>query len=158
MLADHLTAVAMPREAQRSVCPRIPASTRNPELQQRPLRMIRNDIPLAEALLKAHLHDAPTDVPAMRMLAEVAARLGRNDDARTLLERCLELAPGFTAARYNYALVLHRSNDPAEALVQVLHLLKTDPRNPSYRNLHAVVLSYIGEYERAAGNLRAAGP
>ena len=83
------------------------------------------------------------------MLAEVATRVGRNDDARKLLERCLELAPGFAAARYNYAVVLHRSNDPAEALVQVLRLLKADPRNPSYRNLHAVVLSYVGEYERA---------
>ena len=32
----------------------------------------------------------------MRMLAEVAARLGRYADAEKLLARCLELAPGFT--------------------------------------------------------------
>ena len=31
----------------------------------------------------------------------------------------------------------------------MLRLLKADPHNPSYRNLHAVVLSYIGEYDRA---------
>ncbi len=31
-------------------------------------------------------------------------------DAENLLARCLELAPGFTAARHNYALVLHRQN------------------------------------------------
>ncbi len=80
------------------------------------------------------------------MLAEVATRVGRNDDARKLLERCLELAPGFAAARYNYAVVLHRSNDAAGALVQIERLLEADPRNPSYRNLHAVILSHIGEY------------
>ena len=111
--------------------------------------MIRNDIPTAERLLKAHLHDAPTDVPAIRMLAEVAVRVGRNDDARKLLERCLELAPGFTAARHNYAVLLHRINDHAGALVQVVRLLQVDSRNPSYRNLHAVILSHIGEYERS---------
>jgi predicted Zn-dependent protease len=125
------------------------ASTRNPRLQQAAVAMIRNDIPSAERLLKAHLHDAPTDVPAIRMLAEVAVRIGRNDDARKLLERCLELAPGFTAARHNYALVLHRSNDAAGALEQVVRLLAADPRNPSFRNLHAVILSHIGEYERS---------
>ena len=53
------------------------------------------------------------------MLAEVAARLGRYDDAETLLARCLELAPGFTAARHNYAIVLHRQGKPAEALAQI---------------------------------------
>ncbi len=42
------------------------------------------------------------------MFAEVAARLERYQDAQNLLERCLELAPGFAAARRNYATVLHR--------------------------------------------------
>ena len=77
--------------------------------------MIRNDIPTAETLLKSHLMKAPTDVPAIRMLAEVAMRVGRDEDARNLLERCLELAPGFTPARYQLAVVLHRQNDAARS-------------------------------------------
>jgi predicted Zn-dependent protease len=148
-LADHLMAVGDTAGADMAYAQHVQASTRNPELQQAAVAMIRNDIPLAERLLRARLHRAPTDVPAIRMLAEVAIRLSRNDDARKLLERCLELAPGFTAARYNYAFLLHRTNDAETALGQIGHLLSVDPRNPSYRNLHAVVLSHVGEYEKS---------
>ena len=149
LLADHLLAVGDSEGADAAYVRHVRASTRNPELQQAAVAMTRNDIPSAERMLKAHLHAAPTDLPAIRMLAEVAIRLGRNDDARRLLERCLDLAPGFTAARYNYAFLLHRTNDAEAALAQVERLLSVDPRNPSYRNLHAVVLSHIGEYEKS---------
>ena len=97
--------------------------------------MNRNDIPQAEQLLKAHLHEAPTDVPAIRMLAEVAMRVGRDEDAKSLLERALELAPGFEPARYQLAVLLHRRNEPAAALAEVERLLAVDARNPGYRNL-----------------------
>ena len=53
------------------------------------------------------------------MLAEVAGRLRLYKDAQELLERCLELAPSFDAARHNYAVVLNRQAKPAEALPQV---------------------------------------
>ena len=126
------------------------ASVDNPRLRQAAIAMNRNDIPQAEQLLKAHLHDSPTDVPAMRMLAEVAMRIGRDEDARSLLERALELAPGFRPARYQLAVVLHRRNEPSQALAEIERLLAAEPRNPSYRNLAAVILSRIGEYERSS--------
>jgi predicted Zn-dependent protease len=111
--------------------------------------LARNEIPRAEALLRAHLRREPADVAAIRMLAEVAARIGRYEDATVLLERCLELAPGFAAARQNYAMVLHRSNRPADALAQVERLLAEEPGNPHYRNLKAVVLCRTGDYAEA---------
>ena len=92
--------------------------------------MLKNDLDVAEKLLKTHLKQAPTDVPAIRMLAEVAVRCGRYEDAGHLLRRCLELAPGFAAARYNYAVLLHRRNDPAAALAEIERLLAVDPRSP----------------------------
>lgn len=128
----------------------IKSSRDNPRLRQAAIAMNRNDIPRAERLLKAHLYEAPTDVPAIRMLAEVAARLGRDEDAMKLLERCLELAPDFMPARYNLAVVLHRRNDATRALAEMERLLAADPRNPSYRNLAAVILSRVGEYERSS--------
>ena len=73
--------------------------------------MIGNDVPQAQRILKQHLMTVPTDVPAIRMLAEVAVRCGREEDAEKLLLRCLDLAPSFAAARYNYAILLHRRND-----------------------------------------------
>ena len=83
------------------------------------------------------------------MLAEVAARLGRDEDAEALLARCLELAPGFHAARHHHALVLNRCNRHAEALAQADALLAAQPGNASYRNLKAVVLSRIGDAAQA---------
>jgi cytochrome c-type biogenesis protein CcmH/NrfG len=102
-------------------------------------------IAVAESLLREHLKQNPTDVAAIRMLAEVAARLGRYGDAESLLHRCLELMPSFHAARHNYAVVLHRSNKASEALREIDRLLETEPQNPSYRNLQAAVLSRLGE-------------
>jgi tetratricopeptide (TPR) repeat protein len=112
--------------------------------------MIDNDIPKAERLLKAQLKKTPTDVPAIRMLAEVAVRCGNNDDAEKLLVRCLALAPSFTAARYNYATLLHRLNKSSQALVEIERLLLESPSNPSYRNLTAVILSRVGDYGRSS--------
>ena len=150
VLADHLLATGDAAGADRAYARHIQASTRNPVLQQAAVAMLRNDIPKAEALLKSHLHGAPTDVPAIRMLAEVAMRIGRDEDAKNLLERALELAPGFMSARYQLAVLLHRRNDPSGALAEVERLLAADPRNPGYRNLAAVILSRVGEYERSS--------
>jgi tetratricopeptide (TPR) repeat protein len=109
----------------------------------------RNDIPVAEALLRQHLKEHPTDVAAIRMFAEVAARLERYNDSANLLARCLELAPGFRPARSNYTIVLLRMNRHEEALEQAALLLDQDPGDPGARNLQAAALCGIGRYEQA---------
>jgi tetratricopeptide (TPR) repeat protein len=150
-LADHLLAVGDVDAGDDAYIRHIHCSTQNPRLQQAAAAMVKNNMPVAEKLLKTHLSEAPTDVPAIRMLAEVAVRCGKNDGAENLLLRCLELAPSFAAARYSYAVLLHRRNDSAEALVEVERLLQAEPDVPSYRNLCAVILSRIGEYDRSVG-------
>jgi tetratricopeptide (TPR) repeat protein len=125
------------------------ASTRDPRLLAAANAMCANDLPQAEARLRTHLKQYPTDVAAIRMLAEIGGRLGRYEDAEKLLSRALELAPSFTAARHNYALVLHRQNRHAEALVQIEKLLEVEPRNSGHRNLKAVVLAKIGDYPQS---------
>jgi tetratricopeptide (TPR) repeat protein len=107
------------------------------------------DLPVAERLLKAHLKANATDVAAMRMLAEVATRLGRYEAAEALLARCLELAPSFIGARHNYAIVLHRQNKSAEAIPHIEKLLRHDAKDPSYRNLMAASRATIGDYAGA---------
>lgn len=149
LLADHLLAIGDTEGADAAYNSHVKASTKNPELQRAAVAMLGNDIPAAERLLKEHLKRAPTDVAAIRMLAEVAMRCDRDGDALNLLQRCLELAPNFAAARYHYAILLHRRNDPARALAEIERLLALAPRNPAYRNLHAVLLSRIGEYGRS---------
>ncbi len=124
-------------------------STRDPRLLQAALALVEERIPQAEALLREHLKQMPTDVAAIRMFAEVAMRVGRNEEALNLLARCLELAPSFQAARQNYALALHRSNQPEQALTEIERLLAVTPDHPAYRNLKAVVLCRTGDYAPA---------
>ncbi|MBU3671418.1 MAG: tetratricopeptide repeat protein [Sinobacteraceae bacterium] len=149
VLADHLMAIGQTAEAALAYSRHVQCATRDPMLRQAATAMLANDIPQAERLLKSHLKTAPTDVAAIRMLAEVAVRCGQDQAAEHLLKRCLELAPNFAAARYNRAVLLHRRNQAAEALEELERLLAVEPRNPGYRNLHAVVLSHVGEVERS---------
>jgi tetratricopeptide (TPR) repeat protein len=145
-LGDHYTALEMREAADGAYAESIRHSTRDPRLMIAARALVENRIPEAEAELREHLKRHPTDVAAIRMLAEVAARIGRYADAEVLLARCLELAPGFKAARHNYAMVLHRQNKPEGALREVDALLEDEPRNPGYRNLKAAILGRIGEY------------
>ncbi|MBN8280993.1 MAG: sulfotransferase, partial [Gammaproteobacteria bacterium] len=148
-VGDHYTLLGETAAADAAYALHIQAATRDPKLLVPAAALAEGRIAVAEQLLREHLREQPTDVPAIRMLAEVAGRLRRYADAENLLARCLELAPGFAAARQNYALVLHRQNKPAEALVQLDRLLAANPRSPSLRNLKAAVLGSIGEYEAA---------
>src|SRR5215469_1901801 len=148
-LADHLSAIGDAAGADAAYARHIKAATRDPRLLRPAAALVENDIPTAEALLRAHLRQHPTDVAALRMLAEVAARIGRYPDAEHLLERCLELAPGFTEARANYATVLNRQARATDALAQVSQVLAADPNNPNHRTLKANVLVNIGEYSEA---------
>ena len=145
-LGDALTAGGDLAGADRAYASLIKASTSDPRLLAAASALVENKIPEAETLLRAHLLQFPTDVAAIRMLAEVAARLGRTVDSEKLLTRCLELAPSFEAARHNYAIVLHRLHKPAAALQQIEQLCKLRPHNSSYTNLKAVILAKVGDY------------
>ena len=148
-LADHLTAMGDDAGAESARARFLKASTRDPRLMAAAAALCDNRIPEAEALLRPHLREHPTDIAAIRMFAEVAARLGRYHDAESLLARCLELAPGFAGARHNYAVALYRQGKHAAALPHIEQLLGAEPGNPNYRSLEAAILAGIGEYARA---------
>ena len=148
-LGDQLTLMGDADGAAAAYDRHITTATKDPRLIEAALALGEQRLAVAERLLRDFLKHSPTDVTAIRMLAEIGIRLGRLEDAELLLARCLELAPGFTAARHNYAIVLHRRNKAAEVLPEVDRLLAADPRNPSYRNLKAAALSRVGDYEQA---------
>ena len=141
--------------AQEAYAGQIAASVHEPELRDAAAALAENRLAIAERLLKPFLKRQPDNVAALRMLAEVAGRIGRYDDAEVLLDRCLELAPGFEPARHNHALVLYRQNRPALAIEQVDRLLAVQPGHPAYRSLKAAALAQIGEYEAAIEAYRA---
>lgn len=113
------------------------------------MAMNANDLPVAEPLLRAHLKEDPLDVYAIRLFAELAGRIGRYKDAENLLRRALELAPAFTPARANLALVLYRQNRPADAIAELNRVVEEEPDNPGHANLQAAALGRIGEFDEA---------
>jgi tetratricopeptide (TPR) repeat protein len=121
----------------------------NPRLVEAAIALNENRLHDAEPLLKAHLKDDPFDVAAIRMLAELAGRIGRLSDAENLLRRAVELAPNFLIARSNLATVLHRQNRTKEALEELGTLLAIDPDHAGNANLKAAALGRIGEFEEA---------
>src|SRR5690606_1290956 len=76
-------------------------------------------------------------------------RVARYDSAEAHLEKCLQLAPGYSAARHNYAVVLLRRDKPAEALREVRRLLAQQPADAKYLALEAAVLQRLGDWHAA---------
>lgn len=127
----------------------IAAALNNPDMIAAAQALAENRLHDAEPLLKARLKQNPFDVAAIRMLAELAARIERYRDSEALLRRALELAPDFLAARSNLATVLHRQGRSGEAVAELEALQQLDPGNLMNANLKAAVLGRVGEFDEA---------
>ena len=92
VLADDLDALGDTEGAEQARARFIKSANKDPRLMTAAVALVENRLPHAVALLRAHLQQHETDVAALRMLAEVAARLRRYADAEALLTHCLELA------------------------------------------------------------------
>lgn len=148
-LADLYLAMGDGKSADNAYAKQLKYSANNPQLMEAASAMAEDNLAVAERTLKAYLKTQPTDVAAIRMLAELAARLNRSDDAELLLQRCIELSPSFHFARQNYAHILNLNNRIEKVMEQADILLSIDPQNLGYMNLKAVALSKIGDYEQA---------
>jgi tetratricopeptide (TPR) repeat protein len=121
----------------------------HPRLIEAAMALNENRLDVAERILKPHLKEDPFDAVAVRMLAELAARIGRWRDAENLLRRAVELAPGWTAAKSNLALVLGRMGRPAEALELLDDIFVEEPDDIGNWNLKAATLGRLGDFEQA---------
>ena len=148
-LASALRALGDDAGADAVCMQRIALARRHPALVEAEAALRGGDLSRANNLLRRHLQQDPTDVLAIQMLAEVGLRLDQNDDACHLLARGLELAPCFAAARYTYAIALDRLRRHTDALAEIDKALAVEPRNPAFRNVQAVLLGRIGEFDRA---------
>jgi len=144
-------ALGQTAEAEAAEMQAIRMSIHDADLQRAGQALAANDLGVAEPILKERLRTNPADVAAIRMLAELAGRIGRYRDAENLLRRALELAPKFLAARSNLATVLHRQARTEEALAELDLLLAAEPDSPTHNNLKAAALGRIGDYEEALG-------
>lgn len=149
MLGRLLRQLGREEEAARAEMAAVRGAARDPAMIAIAEALLANDLPAAEAGLRQRLAAQPTDVAAIRMMAELAGRLGRYKDAENLLRRALELAPSFTAAEANLATVLYKQNRFAEAASVLEAVLVRDPGNTGNRNLLAATLGRIGDYDEA---------
>jgi tetratricopeptide (TPR) repeat protein len=126
-----------------------------PEIVAATALFVDGDLDPAEAMVRAHLQQHGNQVEAMRLLARIGIARKVFDDAELLLGALLELAPGYRAARREYAEVLVELHKYPEARRQIERLLEEDPDNaPHYRGLYATTAVGLGEHERAVSLYR----
>ncbi|MEG3153880.1 tetratricopeptide repeat-containing sulfotransferase family protein [Sphingomonas sp. RB1R13] len=130
------------------------AAQRDPLLVEAALALQQARLDAAEAALRSRLRERPTDIAAIRMLAEVAARIGRYPDAEKLLARALQLAPDFHAARANYVTILQRQSKFVEAEAEADRLIAAEPQELGHLALKAAVLVRTGGYDEAIAAYR----
>lgn len=103
----------------------------------------------AEELVRSYLLKHGDHVEAMRLLARIGLAQDVLDDAETLLEAVLALAPDYRAARYDYVIALLRRHRHARAMAELDKLLQLDPGNRVYRATYASAIVGLGDHERA---------
>ena len=123
----------------------------NPVLIEAALALNENRLDVAERILKPYLKEDPFDARAIRMLAELASRIGRYRDSENLLRRAVELAPGWTAARANLAMLLGRTGRPAEAMELLNDIFAEEPDHIGHWNLKAATHARLGDFEQGIG-------
>ncbi|WP_380780192.1 hypothetical protein [Sphingomonas sp. R86520] len=96
--------------------------------------------------LDAHLETAPTDLPALRLMADVQARVGGDRAARPWLDRALAQTPAESKARVE---ILEKLGRRADALSLVETLRADTPHDRSLAALHARLLIAQGQAGRA---------
>ncbi len=103
----------------------------------------------AESMVRAYLLKHGDHVEAMRLLARIGLAHDVLDDADTLLEAVLALAPDYRAARYDYAVALLRRHKHVQSVAELETLLRLDPANRAYKTTYATAKVGLGEHEQA---------
>ena len=108
----------------------------------------------AEGIVRAYLLKHGNHIEGMRLLARIGLAHDVLDDADTLLEAVLTLAPDYRAARYDYAMALLRRHKHVQAIAELEKLLQLEPGNRVYRTTYATANVGLGDHERALGQYR----
>ncbi|HSY95074.1 MAG TPA: tetratricopeptide repeat protein, partial [Steroidobacteraceae bacterium] len=108
-----------------------------------------NDLAPAEAIVRSYLLKHGDHVEAMRLLARIGLAHDVLDDADTLLEAVLTMAPDYRAARYDYAMALLRRHKHVQCIAELEKLLELEPDNRTYKTTYATANVGLGDHERA---------
>jgi Flp pilus assembly protein TadD len=103
----------------------------------------------AEGMLRKQLEKDPQDPEALRLLAEIAAERENYVLAERLYAQCLEIAPGFSRARFDLVRILLLQQKAQPMLSLLDRLLRMDPSNLQYRASRAAAFGLLGQNDQS---------
>mgnify|MGYP001815290946 FL=1 len=103
----------------------------------------------AETLCRKFLRAHPTQVEAMRLLADIATQFGELQDAQFLLESACEFEPANIQTQIDLVNVLRKRQNFPKALKVAEQLHRAQPDNPQLKSLYAIEKMQMGDYTGA---------
>ena len=155
-LGDQLAIRGEHRAAAEAQDRLTPGSVGDAMLQEGAKALFAGDLARADQILKDRFDLHPTDVTAVRLLADAAIRMGHYHAAEGLLRPLLESAPDFMPARYAYAIIRLMRGEAQAALIQLDQLVAQAPGAGQFLSLRGDVHHQLGDNEAAIADFTAA--
>ncbi len=148
-LGEQLLLAGQARSAENAYAGLIRATLRNTALAPAADALFEGDLKTAETILRKRSERHWT-ASAWRVMAEVARRQDRWDDAATFFLQGLQHDPDDDDARLSFVRLLCAQHKFALAHTEIRRLLQREPQNVSYRALCAMALSGVSDHAAAA--------
>ena len=103
----------------------------------------------AQQILQEFARDQGSDAEALRLLGRIAQHDSQLEQAATLFEQVLAVAPHYRAARADFVRTLIELQRYIEARQQLDRLLELEPGHRDYLFLSASIHAGLGQHERA---------
>ena len=94
----------------------------------------------ARAILEQYLRLVPEDIAAIGILAKAAEKQDREGEARRLMQRITEMAPGFLHGHHQYIRYLQTSGDAAAALSHFEGIQSERAGQSTFKSIRACLL------------------
>jgi tetratricopeptide (TPR) repeat protein len=118
-----------------------------PEIIQAAGLFADGELAHAERVMRIYLTQHGEHIEAMRLLGRVCIARGLREDAELLLEAVVQRAPGYRAARADYARALLDQHQYVQSRQEMQQLLDLDPANRTYLRQYAEACIRQGDYE-----------
>ena len=103
----------------------------------------------AEQVCKAYMIKDQRNVEGMRLLADIASRMGASNEAEFLYDTALELEPKNIAVLIDFVSFLKSVQKSEKALKHAENLNKILPNNPMLQSILAIQQLQVGDYDNA---------
>ena len=111
-LGDVLSDQGKEKEADKAYKNAISTDKKYLDLQKAMSQVQKGNLGEAEKIYRSILSDDPNNVDALRLLALLASRTGAIDQAISMLENCIKIAPDYALAWENLAKLYRQKDDP----------------------------------------------